>query len=114
MTRLLRRSLAAAALALLPAAAWAVAPDPGPLPGRPGLWLAGDKHGGDKGYRGECLDAARERGWRVRSAGEQKYMNGPDGGTWYVPMRVREGRHSFEVMCEASGNGGVKLLPRNR
>jgi hypothetical protein len=112
MTGLLRRSLAAAALVLLPAVAWAGAPDLEAQPGKPGLWLARDRHGDGRGYRGDCISAARDRGWHVRDVGEQRYMNGPHGGTWYVPMRIRDGRHSFEAMCEARSDGSDVRLRR--
>ena len=54
------------------------------------------------------MRAARERGWRVRDAGEQKRFDG-DGGKWMVPMRVRDGRERFEVSCQAYADGTVTL-----
>jgi len=112
----LPRSAMAAALALLPTAAWATTPDLRSRPGTASLWLAADKHGGDKhggagAYRSACVDEARSHGWHVLHAGEQTYSNGPNGGTWHVPMRVRDRRHTFDALCEARGDGsfvGVK------
>ena len=118
MARLLR-PLAAAVLALLPAVAWAAVPGPGMTPAAPGLWLAGDKHdGGDKhgggssSYRSACERAARDRGWHVRSVGQFSKMDGPNGGTYHALVQVRDGRHSFEALCEASADGSFAGLKR--
>jgi hypothetical protein len=111
MARLLR-SAAVAVLALLPAVAWAAPPGAGTTPGTPGLWLARDKHGGMEGYRGACERAAQDRGWRVRSVGKQTKMEGPNGGTWSVLLRVRDGRHSFEALCRAAADGSDVTLMR--
>lgn len=116
MARLLWRS-AAAVLVVLPTAAWTAAPELGSGRGAPGLWLAGDKHngnkqgGGDSPYRSACERAARDHGWSVRAVGEPKKMDGPGGGTFYVPMQVRGGHRSFDALCEARADGsfvGVK------
>ena len=118
MARLLR-PLAAAVLALLPAVAWAAVPGPRITPAAPGLWLAGDKHdGGDKhgggssSYRSACERAARDRGWHVRSVGQFSKMDGPNGGTYHALVQVRDGRHSFEALCEARADGSFVGLKR--
>ena len=73
----------------------------------------GDKHGGgSSSYRSACERAACDHGWHVRSVGQFSKMDGPNGGTYHALVQVRDGRHSFEALCEASADGSFVGLKR--